>query len=387
MRDLVKNLAKGLVSLIAALAVVAMLLTACYRFIVEPARATTTSTQQAEDQQSPGGIKGLAVSLLLESKRSSLEPVTSNPDAPPISFEVFPGESAADVAFRLQNVGLIRDATAFRLLLQHNAMDRHIEAGKFELSPAMSSQEIAEALMHAQGNDVVVVILEGWRLEQTAEALQEALGIGDGFLRLAALQASRLLPTWLEASQVVSLEGVLFPDTYRFAPDASPDDVVHAMLSNFEAKFTEVHRQRATELGLTPYGVLTLASIVEREAVVREERPTIAAVFLNRLAADMKLEADPTVQYALGYQADSGLWWKAPLLIDDLRNTVSPYNTYLNAGLPPGPICSPGIATVEAVLWPADVDYLYFVARGDGSHAFASSWEEHLSNVAKYQGG
>jgi UPF0755 protein len=113
----------------------------------------------------------------------------------------------------------------------------------------------------------------------------------------------------------------------------------------------------------------------------------IAAVFHNRLRQGMRLEADPTAQYALGWQQDTGRWWKVPLLAADITDTVSPYNTYLNDGLPPGPICSPGFATIEAVLWPADVDYLYFMAKGDGSHAFTASFEEHLQNVARYQGG
>jgi UPF0755 protein len=184
-----------------------------------------------------------------------------------------------------------------------------------------------------------------------------------------------------------SLEGFLSPNTYRFMPDATAQDVIAAMLADFTTRFDQSYRDRARELGLTPYEVVIIASIVEREAVVAEERPTIAAVFLNRVRLGMRLEADPTVQYAIGYQEAEGRWWKTPLLLSDLRDTDSPYNTYMYAGLPPGPICSPGFAAIEAVLWPEDVDYLYFVARGDGSHAFSRTFDEHLRNVARYRGG
>jgi UPF0755 protein len=133
--------------------------------------------------------------------------------------------------------------------------------------------------------------------------------------------------------------------------------------------------------------VLIVASIVEREAVIAEERPLIASVYLNRVQGNMFLGADPTVQYAMGFQPDSGQWWKTPVTLEEYENVISPYNTYLNRGLPPGPICSPGLESIKAVLEPADTDYIYFVARGDGYHVFAETSEEHEQNVLKYQGG
>jgi UPF0755 protein len=125
---------------------------------------------------------------------------------------------------------------------------------------------------------------------------------------------------------------------------------------------------------------------VEREAVVPEERPTIASVYLNRIAQDMYLNADPTVQYAMGYQPETGQWWKTPVTLEEYENVNSPYNTYLYPGLPPGPICSAGASSILAVLQPTPTSYLYFLGRGDGSHVFAETFEEHERNVQTYQG-
>ncbi|NPV07271.1 MAG: endolytic transglycosylase MltG [Anaerolineae bacterium] len=387
-RPLLLRLLGGAFYLLFALALTAALLFALYSCVVAPARENSSPLAERTEAVPSEGLKGLAVQLLLATKEEELVPVSDDPDAPPVAFEVHPGESASDVAIRLQNVGLIRDASAFKLLLQHHGLDRHIEAGRFQLSPAMSSREIATALLSAQGHDTVLVTLEGWRLEQVAAAVQEAFGAGDEFLSLATSRAADFVPFWVgRPPEVASVEGMLFPDTYRLSPDATPETILSTMVGNFEQRFGPEHRARAAEMGLTPYQVLIIASIVEREAVVPEERPLIAGVFLNRLEADMLLEADPTVQYALGWQEDTRRWWKVPLLLADLRSTHSPYNTYLSPGLPPGPICSPSLASIEAVLWPAETDYLYFVARGDGSHVFSLTFDEHLANVARYQGG
>ena len=157
------------------------------------------------------------------------------------------------------------------------------------------------------------------------------------------------------------------------------------MLADFDERFTAEMRQATVEREMTIYQVVTLASIVEREAVVAEERPIIAGVFLNRLEKGMSLESCPTVQYALGYQEDAAQWWKTPVTLEEFDHVDSPYNTYLNPGLPPGPICNPGLASIQAVLEPVKSDYLYFLAKGDGSHAFAKTFEEHLQNQQKYQ--
>jgi UPF0755 protein len=183
-----------------------------------------------------------------------------------------------------------------------------------------------------------------------------------------------------------SLEGYLFPDTYQVSPDVTAADLIQRMLRTFDQRVASQMRQQAAARGLTVHQWVTLASIVEREAVIASERPVIASVYLNRLELGMKLDADPTVQYALGYQAQTRSWWKRPLLLEDLE-VKSPYNTYKNPGLPPGPIANPGLASLRAVVEAPDTDYYYFVANkqaGDGSHVFARTIEEHQRNIARY---
>jgi UPF0755 protein len=187
-----------------------------------------------------------------------------------------------------------------------------------------------------------------------------------------------------------SFEGYLFPDTYLIADYATPQDLIVGMLNNMAGRLPPDSFDLARQQGLTFYEAITLASIVEREAVLAEERPLIASVFLNRLRAGIPLQADPTVQYAMGYQPDSEQWWKTPVRLDEYKTVDSPYNTYLNSGLPPGPIASPGLASIMAVLQPAQTDYLFFVCRypncAAGEHVFAATYEEHLQNVAGYWG-
>jgi UPF0755 protein len=157
------------------------------------------------------------------------------------------------------------------------------------------------------------------------------------------------------------------------------------MLDNFDRQVTPEMRQTARAAGRSLHEVVTLASIVEREALLAEEEPVIADVFLNRLEKGMFLRADPTVQYAMGYQPDRGQWWKTPVQLDEYETVDSPYNTYLYPHLPPGPICSPGVSAIQAAIYPADTKFLYFMATGDGGHAFAETWEEHEANVTRYQ--
>lgn len=387
-RSLGVRIAGFLGALLAAVVLILVLAYGFYRLVVAPAQESSRALAARPEVSRSGGLSGLAVRFLLSTKTDQLLPVTDDPDAPTVGFEVQAGETASDVAVRLQNLGLIRESSAFGLLLREYGIDRRIEAGRFQLSPAMSSQEIAMALLEAQGNDTILVTLEGWRLEQVAAAVDQVFGFGEELRLLAATGAPTRAPQWLGLpADTTGLEGLLFPDTYRLDPAATADDVLSAMLADFESRFDEGRRARAAEIGITPYEVVTLASVVEREAVVADERPLIAGVFLNRLRIGMPLQADPTVQYALGLQEDTGRWWKVPLWAADLTDTDSPYNTYLYPGLIPGPICSPGLSSIDAVLWPTETDYLYFVARGDGSHVFSITFEEHADNVARYQGG
>jgi peptidoglycan lytic transglycosylase G len=184
-----------------------------------------------------------------------------------------------------------------------------------------------------------------------------------------------------------TLEGYLFPDTYFFTVKATPHDIVDRLLVTFNEKFPPELQQQAMAQGLTLHQVVTLAAIVEREAVAPAERPIIASVYLNRIKEGMLLQADPTTQYAIAVTPESVEkygWWKRDLTEDDLK-ARSPYNTYVVPGLPPGPIASPGAASLRAVAQPAQTDYLYFVAKPDGTHAFARTLDEHNRNVNQYQ--
>ncbi|MGB3306802.1 MAG: endolytic transglycosylase MltG [Thermomicrobiales bacterium] len=231
-----------------------------------------------------------------------------------------------------------------------------------------------------------VTFVEGWRLEQFGDALEEA-GFPNGreaFMKAAANPANRKGFDFLEGLPAdASLEGFLFPDTYRFGSDATADQIVVQMLTNFDNKFTPEMRAQQKASGLSMLQVMTVASIVEREAVVPEERPVIAKVYLNRIDQGMQLNADPTLQYIIGNKDD---WW--PKVTDAALASDSPYNTYKVVGLPPGPISNPGLASIQAVLQPADVTYLYFVAKDDGSntHVFANTNDEQNQNRCTYLG-
>ena len=309
-------------------------------------------------------------------------------DQTPVTFTIEPGESATSAARRLQKAGLIADAELFRRYLRYHRLDTSMQAGQFQLTSRMNMMEIALRLQRGQAPGLLVMVPEGWRAGQIADMLKRTGALdSDAFLRLVdagALAASGSYTFLADLPANASLEGYLFPDTYELPEPAKASDLIERMLSNFDTKVASLLASTPQPDGLNVHQVLTLASIVEREAVLPEERPLIAGVYLNRLRQKMRLEADPTVQYAMGFQPDSGQWWKTPVTLEEYKDVDSPYNTYLNPGLPPGPICSPGLDSNRAVLQPKASDYLYFVATGDGSHAFARTFEEHLRNVRTY---
>ncbi len=296
-------------------------------------------------------------------------------------FAVQPGESVAAVLRRLHQQGLVRNPAALRVYLLYSGADRRLQTGVFPLSPAMTPVEIAAALQAPRPTEAKLGVLPGWRREEIAAALGPA-GLGhltaEDFLQVTANAAGFPLP--FEAPPHATLEGFLYPGVYTFPRDASARQVAQTLVESFAAHWLPEWEAALAARGLTPYQGLILASIVQREAVIADEMPRIAAVFLNRLAAGMPLAADPTVQYALGFQ--NGTWWKAPLTAADLQ-VPSPYNTYRQPGLPPGPIGNPEAAALQAVAYPAAVDDLYFRAACDGSgrHVFARTYEEHLLNA------
>lgn len=302
-----------------------------------------------------------------------------------ITFTVYPGESPFSVSERLEEAGLVSSARLFYAYIRYHDLGQKLEAGDYVLNPSMTIPEIAQALQHGRIKEITLTIPEGWRVEQLADYLEkQGIMSAKEFLALAQRDLWVAYYDFLkEAPSGASLEGYLFPDTYKLPVPASPRDLISRMLDNFGAKVTPEMRARAQEMGFTLHQVITLASIVEREAVISEERPIIAGVYLNRLRRGMYLQADPTVQYAKGYDQASGRWWPS-ITIEEMSSVQSPYNTFLNPGLPPGPICSPGLDSIKAVLYPAETDYLFFFSRGDGSHVFSKTYEEHLENQKRY---
>ncbi len=309
-----------------------------------------------------------------------------------VEFEVQPGESTADIARHLAEAGLIRSAGLFQLWARFRQMDGRLEAGRYRLRSDMTMNEILERLvLPPESNEKSFTVIEGLRLEEVAESL-EAQGIVSAHDFLSALQEPYEFDFLAGRPEGASLEGYLFPDTYRVSYNVTATQVVKVMLENFGRKVTPEMRAQAQARGMTLHEVLTLASIVEREAVLDRERPIIASVYLNRLQHGMLLQADPTVQYGLGYDAGSGRWWPdlddfARLGVSSLAEIDHPYNTYRYPGLPPGPICNPGLASIRAVLEPAETDYFFFVAKNDGTneHAFARTLEEHNANLQRYR--
>lgn len=307
----------------------------------------------------------------------------------PIRFVVHTGDSAAQVGSQLQAAGLVRSALGFRLAVRLSGLESHLEAGDYDLRPNMPLNQVVSVLAQGRMAGGMVTIPEGWRTLEIADALQRDRVTSQADFIQATAHPDFPLPSALQAiPNGRSLEGFLFPDSYRFGTGTSADRVAQIMVDDFAQHLSPDLTAGFQANGLTLYQAVTLASIVEREAVMPAERPTIASVYLNRWRRGMLLQADPTVQYALvpsdAMAEPSWGYWKAALTVADLT-TISPYNTYVVKGLPPGPICNPGLASLEAVARPATTDFLYFVARPDRSHAFSQTLQEQEQNVARYR--
>jgi UPF0755 protein len=309
-------------------------------------------------------------------------------DETPIIFTVEQGESVAHIAGDLKAQGLIDDTELFRRYVQYKELDAGIQAGTYTLDKTMTIPEIARTLQKAGGQEQQVTIPEGKRLEEVAVLVAEQTSIpADAFLHMAQTgwQGTDLPQNYSVLAEVPitgTLEGLLFPDTYRLALNATAYDLIDRMLENFERQVTPEIRQQFADHGLSFYEGMALAAIVEREAVVDAERPVIAGVFHNRLRDGWPLASCPTVQYALGYRPDEESWWKRQLYFVDLE-VSSPYNTYRNQGLPPAPIASPGLSSIQAAANPAETEFYFFMVdctKGDGSHFFARTEAEHLQN-------
>ncbi len=288
-----------------------------------------------------------------------------------VTVRIYPGQTGREVAHLLKQKGIIRSELLFKFLLRITASAADLKAGRFDLRKNSSDLEVINCIKTGQCTHYEkVTFLEGWRSEEMAEALS-ANGITDGHAFLNIVRAQ-------------NLEGKLFPSTYLFADNTPAQKVVDEMVGQYKKNILPLFKKYNTNL--TENQVLTLASIVEREAVVHDERPKIAAVYLNRFYMGKRLEADPTVQYALGFALKENRYWKKGLTYKDLK-IDSPYNTYRNEGLPPGPICNPGVKSVEAVLSPQpDFDALFFVADNTGRHVFSRTFDEHKRHIKRIRG-
>lgn len=339
------------------------------------------------------GAEQLYLEFYIDSKAEALR-TPAGSDESPIQFVIEPGTSVATIAGNLKANQLIDDTDLFRRYVQYKGLDATIQAGTYTLRKTMTIPEIAENLQVAAAPEQQVTIPEGKRIEEVAVIVSEQTSItADEFLRFAQTGWSTTdLPTtysFLSAIPITqTLEGFLFPDTYRLPVDATAIDLVERMLQNFERQVIPDLIQGFSQHNLSLYEGIVLASIVEREAVLDEERAVIAGVYHNRLRDGWFLSACPTVQYALGFRADENTWWKRQLYFDDLEIN-SPYNTYRNLGLPPAPIASPGILAIQATAQPAETQYFFFMVdctKDDSSHLFAVTEEEHLANFNRCGG-
>ncbi len=287
------------------------------------------------------------------------------------------GSGSSSIGDRLVAGGVIRDRATYRLALWLSGEGRHLEAGEYRFDRAMTPFDVIDKLARGDVYVIHLTLPEGLTIAEMAR-LFESHGFGPASAFVEAANNAALVRDFDPAAK--DLEGYLFPETYALPRKTDADKLIRMMVARFEHVFTPELRQAAASRQLSVRQAVTLASIVERETARAEERPLVAAAFLNRLKLRMPLQTDPTVIYAL-QRAGA---YTGNLRRDDLAFD-SPYNTYRYPGLPPGPIASPGRASLDAAVHPADADFLYFVSRNDGSHEFARTLDEHNRNVHKYQ--
>ncbi|MCL5411513.1 MAG: endolytic transglycosylase MltG [Patescibacteria group bacterium] len=279
-------------------------------------------------------------------------------------FNIQSGESTASIANRLEQTGFIRNALIFRLYLKQNNQSGLIQAGSYELSANMDAATIIKSLSHGVF-DRKITLIEGWRVEEMADYLNQILGMKkEDFLAMAQ-------------------EGYMFPDTYFISKDITPVGLVKILKKNLDSKITSEMKKEMEARGLTFQDTLILASIVEREGRNDQDRPVIAGILLKRLKEGMALETDATIQYALGYQPEDKSWWKKNLTEANLQ-LDSLYNTRIKVGLPPTPIANPGLSSIKAVIYAKETPYWYYAHDQKGNAYYAKTLEEHNLNIAKF---
>lgn len=289
--------------------------------------------------------------------------------------EIKPGMTLKQVAHFLADKELLSEPSTFMLYTYLQGEQNHIQAGEYRFSPSMPPRDILEALTSGMAVLYTVTIPEGYRITDIA-GLLEAKGLVDKPAFIEATRNRELLESLHISSG--SLEGYLYPETYKFSKAGGARRIVQTLLDTFKERVLQPERvQQAEAMQFTFHEIITLASLIEKETGLGKERKLISSVFHNRLAKKMRLQTDPTVIYAM-VNFDGNIR-KKDLSID------SPYNTYKHFGLPPGPIASPGLESIQAALDPEESDFLYFVSRKDGSHQFSTNYKDHIRAVQKYQ--
>ena len=297
-----------------------------------------------------------------------------NHEGAPVTVEIPKGTPPKQIAEILKSNGVIKSTFVFRVWVKMSGAGKLLRSGTFDLKKEISSVKAIWHLVNDSGTPTYkVTILEGWRLEEIAEELFK-----NGILTDKE--------SFINEAKRIQAEGFLFPSTYRLPKNMPPLEILKVMYQEYEKNILPLLNSPQNKTNLSEQEIITLASIVEREAVLNNERPKIAAVYLNRLKIGKRLEADPTVQYALGYNENEQRHWKKGLTYADLKYD-SPYNTYRYAGLPPAPIASPGANSVKAVLNPEpNFDALYFVADNTGRHIFSKTYHQHLQTIKAIRG-
>ncbi len=319
-----------------------------------------------------------AVAILLFSAWFSLEFYFTPKSSPKkIFFVIETGQGAQSISQNLKEKGIIKKKWSFLLGYKFFFSPKSLKAGEYAFDLPLSAKEVLIIITEGKIYLHSLTIPEGRTRKEIARHLESLPFIDEEDFLEASSRTEIISSLDKEAS---NLEGYLFPETYHFPKGTSAEKIVSALVSQFKAVFSEEWRKRAREIKMTPREVVILASLIEKEAFISKEKKLVSAVFHNRLKIRMKLDCDPTIIYALKEEGK----FKGRLRKKDLKYK-SPYNTYLNRDLPPGPICSPGRESLEAALYPAQEKYLYFVSKNDGSHHFSSTFKEHQRAIIKYQ--
>lgn len=301
-----------------------------------------------------------------------LAPVSKNRQEESKIFVITPGQPLTIIAQNLKGKDLIKNVFAFRLLVAQMGIGKSIQAGDYKMSPAMSASDIAKELTHG-AIDVWVTLPEGLRIEELADRIEQKLKFGGN----SAYNFDKKQFT-KEAK-----EGYMFPDTYLIPKDATAGMVVQRLLNTFNQKISDSILDKATNKKMSNDDVIILASLIERESRTIDEKPIIAGIIVNRLNRGMALDIDATVQYAKGYDSANNTWWPQ-ITQEDYKTVKSPYNTYLNQGLPPKPIANPGIDSIRAAMSPAQTEYFFYLHDTEGKVHFARTVQEHNQNINKF---